>query len=115
MDGRGPRGQAGGGHRILKPIAWGSVTWAAGVPSWLTTSALGGEFGARAPEASGAGPVLTALALDRPHDKTRLHVQVSPQGSGYAYEEPAIRTGNVILVYTANTSSPFAVTVYEEQ
>ncbi len=106
---------AGGGHPILKPIAWGHVTWAVGVPLWLAGSAHGGELGARTPVASGGGPTTTALVLDRAHDPSRLHVVVTPWGSGYAYEEPATRTGTILFVTTTDAATPFTVTVYEEQ
>jgi len=107
---RGPRGVATG--RPLKPIAWGEVQWDAGVPSWRLA---GGEFGVTAPAAAGPGPVSTALVLSRRHDPDRLHVQVSAQASGYAFEEPSLRQPNGFIVFTPDAATPFSVLVLEEQ
>jgi len=110
MRARGPRGLATG--RPLKPIAWGEVQWDTGVPSWRVA---GGEFGLTAPHAAGPGPVTTALVLARQHDPGRLHIQVSAQASGYAFEEPSLRQPNGCIVFTPDAATPFSVLVLEEQ
>ena len=110
MRSRGPRGLATG--RPLKPIAWGEVQWDTGVPSWRLA---GGEFGGTAPAATGPGPLTTALVLARHHDPDRLHVQVSAQASGYAFEQPSLRQPNGCIVFTPDAATPFSVLVLEEQ
>lgn len=109
MRGRGPRGAADQGS-LLHPIAWGEVEWNVGVPSWRLA---GGEFGVIAPASAGPGPVTTALVLTRHHDPARLHIQVSSQASGYAYEEPSLRQPNGCIVFTPDAATPFAVLVLE--
>jgi len=88
------------------------VQWDTGVPSWRLA---GGEFGATVPGAAGPGPVTTALVLARHHDPARLHVQVSSQASGYAFEQTSLRQPNGFIVFTPDAATPFSVLVLEEQ
>jgi hypothetical protein len=59
--------------------------------------------------------VSTSLVLARSHRLDRLHVQVSPQGPAYAFEDPSLRQPNGCIVYTLNAATNFSIAVFEEQ
>ena len=73
MRSRGPRGLATG--RPLKPIAWGEVAWSASAAYWTSQ---GGEF-VSAPTTSST--TTTVLQLARPHEQTRIFVQLTPHAA----------------------------------
>jgi hypothetical protein len=111
MEGRGPRGIPRG-NGALTPIAWGTVQWDAGVPYWLQA---GGEFGAVAPVAAGPGPVGTSLVLSRSHDMSRIYVDVSSHGVGYACRSLSVAAEYGVAILTPDAATPFTVVVFEEQ
>lgn len=112
MRGRGPRGLGGvAGGRALIPIAWGTVVWSAGVPTWQHA---GGEFGDLAPQVSGGGPFSVALIWARPHTIDELIIHVSPGAAKYAFEAPSLRAAQGCIVTAEDASADFTITVYEE-
>jgi len=108
MRGRGPRGQTPEA-RAPRLIAWGSVKWVVGAPTWLPGS--GGFEGV--PEDAGGN--ITILRLAGTWRPELLQVSLTSNSGDMISEVLAARNGSIIAAIAGGANADYSVLVFSPE